>query len=164
MKSWYAVRCKPLQDARAEDHLRNQSYEVFRPRVRLRRRYGGRIRQAVESMFPGYLFIRLDREREDWAPIRSTRGVTGLVRLGGHTPAVPEPVIDELRRRADEENCIVLEADYRPNERVRITEGPLAGYEALFASRSGEERVIVLLEIMQRIQRLILPEQAIEQA
>lgn len=164
MKSWYAIHCKPLQDARAETHLRNQSYEVFRPLVRLRRRYGSRFRHVVESMFPGYLFIRLDHTQENWAPIRSTRGVAGLVRIGAHTPPVPEPVIDELRHRADEENCISLNDDYRPNERVRITEGPLAGYEALFESRNGEERVTVLLEIMQRVQRLVLPEQAIEHA
>lgn len=165
MKSWYAVRCKPLQDARAEEHLRNQSYEVFRPQIRWRRRQGGRFRQVMESMFPGYLFVRLDQVLENWAPIRSTRGVAGLVRLGAHTPTVPEPVIDELKRRADGDNCIDLgSGDYRPDERVRITEGPFAGYEALFNSRSGEERVIVLLEIMQRVQRVVLPERAIEYA
>lgn len=165
MKNWYAVHCKPLQDARAEEHLRNQAYEVFRPQIRRRRRQGGRFRQMVESMFPGYLFIRLDKVRENWAPIRSTRGVAGLVRLGAETPVVPEPVIDELKRRADGDNCIEWVAgDYRPNERIRITEGPLAGYEALFTGRSGEERVIVLLEIMQRVQRLVLPERAIEYA
>lgn len=165
MKNWYAVQCKPLQDARAEEHLRNQGFEVFRPRVRQRRRHGSRFRQAVESMFPGYLFIHLDCERENWAPIRSTRGVAGLVRMGTQTPAVPEPVIEELKRRADGDNCIDLgSGDYRLDEPVRITEGPLAGYEALFAGRSGEERVIVLLEIMQRVQRLILPERAIEYA
>lgn len=165
MKNWYAVHCKPMQDARAEVHLRNQSYEVFRPLVRLRRRYGSRLRQAVESMFPGYLFIRLDNVLEDWAPIRSTRGVAGLVRCGAHASLVPEPVIDALCRRVGEENCIDLDAgNYHPNERVRITEGPLAGYEALFDSRSGEERVVVLLEMMQRVQRLVLPEQAIEHA
>src|SRR5688500_14687405 len=122
MKQWYAVHCKPLQDVRAEAHLRNQSYEVFRPLVRLRRRYGTRFRQAIESMFPGYLFVRLDDVLENWAPIRSTRGVCGLVRWGAHTPPVPEPVIDELRRRADGENIVTLDSeDYRPNERVHIT-------------------------------------------
>jgi transcriptional antiterminator RfaH len=162
MKQWYAVHCKPLQDVRAEAHLRNQSYEVFRPLVRLRRRHGARFRQAIESLFPGYLFVRLDDVLENWAPIRSTRGVCGLVRWGAHTPPVPEPVIDELRRRAGGENIVTLDEDYRPNERVRIIEGPLAGYEGLFDRRSGEQRVIVLLEMMRRVQQLAFPESAIE--
>jgi transcriptional antiterminator RfaH len=165
MKSWYAVQCKPLQDTRAEIHLRNQSYEVFRPQVRLRRRFGVRFRHVVESMFPGYLFIRLDNVVENWAPIRSTRGVANLVRWGMNAPRVPEPVINELRRRADGNNFIKLApTEFRHHERIRITEGPFAGLEGLFDGRKGEERVIVLLEIMQRAQRLIVPERVIEHA
>jgi transcriptional antiterminator RfaH len=164
MSNWYTVYCKPQQDARAEEHLRNQSYEVFRPLVRVRRRYGVRIRQAVESMFPRYLFIQLN-DVSEWAPIRSTRGVAGLLRWGAYTPRVPEPVILDLRQRTDVDHCIELETDdFQPNDRIRITDGPFTGYEALFDSRSGEERVSVLLEIMQRTQRLMLPEQAIEYA
>lgn len=164
MSRWYAVHCKPQQDARAEEHLRNQHYEVFRPRARLRRRSGSGFRQVIESLFPRYLFVRLD-SAVDWAPIRSTRGVAGLVRWGGYTPPVPDPVIEDLRGRVDDQHCIDLAgADYRPRERLRITEGLFAGYEALFHSRSGEERVVVLLEIMQRAQRLVLPERVLERA
>ncbi|MBN1379009.1 MAG: transcription/translation regulatory transformer protein RfaH [Gammaproteobacteria bacterium] len=163
MSNWYAVYCKPQQDARAEKHLRNQSYEVFRPLVRVRRRYGARIRQIIESMFPRYLFIRLD-ELMDWAPIRSTCGVANLVRMGAYVPQVPETVIGEIRQRVDCENCINIDYDdsYRVNDRVRITEGPLAGYEALFEKFSGKERVTVLLEIMNKAQHLVLSEHAIE--
>ncbi len=163
MKRWYAVYCKPQQDARAEEHLRNQSYEVFRPKARIRRRFGGRFRQVIESTFPRYLFIRLDSTNEDWAPIRSTRGVINLVRWGNHIPYVPDSVIDAIQTRSGNADTIDLVAeDYRPNERLRISVGPLAGYEGLFDSRSGEDRVIVLLDIMHRTQRLELPEHIVE--
>ena len=165
MKRWYAVYCKPQQDARAEEHLRNQSFDVFRPRVRIRRRFGGRFRPVIESMFPRYLFIRLDNTVEDWAPIRSTRGVAGLVRWGGYTPYVPDTVIDAIQIQSGNADTIDLAAeDYQPNERLRINSGPLSGYEGIFDSRSGEDRVIVLLDIMQQTQRLELPEQIIEVA
>ena len=43
--------------------------------------------------------------------------------------------------------------------------GPLlAGHEALFQARQGENRILVLLEIMQRSQRLTLPETAVNRA
>ena len=164
MKHWYVVRCKPLQDARAEIHLRNQSFEVFRPLIRLRRRCGKRIRQVVDSLFPGYLFIQLDNVVDGWLSIRSTRGVLSLVRWGVYTPPVPQEVINEIRNRAGEDSCVdaAMSNSFQPQDRVRITDGPFAGCEGFFDRLSGDERVIVLLEIMQQAQRLVLSEQAIE--
>jgi transcriptional antiterminator RfaH len=151
VKQWYAVHCKPKQDERAETELMKQGFEVFRPRIRTRRRTRERYRVVVESMFPRYLFVHLDDTDQDWSPIRSTRGVTGLVRMGGAVPVVPEAVIAGLRARADAENCIDLEPDdgFAPDDRVLITEGPLAGFEALFRARNSQERVVVLLNLMQ---------------
>jgi len=42
---------------------------------------------TVEPLFPRYLFIRVDPARCSTAPVRSTRGVSGLVRHCG-LPAV----------------------------------------------------------------------------
>ncbi len=165
MKNWYAVQCKPNQDARAEQHLRNQSFEVYRPLARVRKRCRSELKIAVESLFPRYLFIRLDDLFGDWAPIRSTRGVAQLVRFAGQPAIVPDDVIDSLHLHADQDNCVDMTVTrYRPNQRVRIVGGPFNGYEALFSSNKGEERVIILLNIMHRAQRLVLPEYAIEPA
>ncbi len=162
---WYAVQAKPRQDARAEEHLRNQGYEVFRPLVKLRKRRAGKLQDVVESMFPRYLFIHLCDVTQDWAPIRSTRGVAGLVRWGDNVPVVPDGVIADLQARMAETDggCIDLtgEADFRPNQKLRITEGVFAGYEALYKARTGDERVIVLLNIMQQAQEITLPASAI---
>ncbi|AGA31773.1 Transcriptional activator RfaH [Thioalkalivibrio nitratireducens DSM 14787] len=162
MKHWYAVHCKPNQDERAEDQLRNQGFEVFRPRIRCRRRARQRYRAVIESMFPRYLFVELDDASQDWSPIRSTRGVTGLVRMGGRIPHVPDPVIDALRRRVDADDCIEItpEEGFQPNQPVLITEGPLAGFQALFKARNSQERVVVLLNLMQ----VTLPVHAITRA
>ncbi len=163
MKKWYVVHCKPQQDVRAEQHLRNQGFEVFRPLVKLQRLYADTLRQIVESMFPRYLFIHLAHSGENWSSIRSTRGVADLVRWGTHVPSVPNTVINEIQRRLDKDNCIDLDTKkFRTGERLRITAGPFTGYEGIFDGTSSEKRVIILLEIMQHTQRLKLPEQAVE--
>ncbi|MEX0729496.1 MAG: transcription/translation regulatory transformer protein RfaH [Aquisalimonadaceae bacterium] len=166
MRHWYAAYCKPRQDARAEIHLLNQRFDVFRPLVRVRRFRRGKPCQVKESMFPRYLFIQLDDLDENWGPIRSTRGISGLVHWGDHVPVVPDRVIQRLYGDLAEDGCVDLAGtdDYKLNERIRITAGPFAGYEALYQARSSEERVIVLLEIMQRDQRLVLPGDSIARA
>lgn len=166
MRRWYAVHCKPQQDSRAELHLLNQDFQVFRPLVRMRRRRRGRYHAVRESMFPRYLFINLDDVAENWGSIRSTRGVNGMVRWGDHVPVVPDHVILNLRDALGDDGCVDLSHtdDYKPDESVYITEGPFAGYQALFQARNGQERVIVLLEIMQQTQRLTLPDTSIARA
>lgn len=166
MRNWYALHCKPQQDARAELHLLNQQFEVFRPLVRMRRQRRGKAVEVRESMFPRYIFVHLDDVHENWGPIRSTRGVAGLVRWGAHVPTVPDSVIQGLQANLAEDGCVDLTraCDFQMNERVRITDGPFAGYEGLFQARTGEERVVVLLDIMQQTQKLSLPGTCIAKA
>lgn len=167
MKRWYAIHCKPREDARAEANLQFQSYEVFRPLARLRRRHQGRQTTVTESLFPRYLFVQLDDSAENWAPIRSTRGVAGMVKFGNRPAEVPETIIRALEAQLDPDTrCVDLtrQSEWRKDQRVRITEGPFAGHEALFYARRGEDRVVVLLNILQQDQRLTLPETAISGA
>lgn len=165
MKNWYAVQCKPNQDPRAEEHLGNQGFEVFRPRARVRRRYRGQLKDVVESLFPRYLFVSLDDGVDNWMGIRSTRGVKQLVSFNGRPARVPVEIIDQLQQEMGEQDSLDLTANrYQPNQKVRIVEGPFSGYEALFSSTRGEDRVIVLLNIMHQTQQLVFPEQAIEPA
>ncbi|MDZ7809412.1 MAG: hypothetical protein U5L11_03715 [Arhodomonas sp.] len=73
-------------------------------------------------------------------------------------------MIEELRGRlTDQEGTVDLRPFQRmqPNQRVRIESGPFAGYEALFQATRGEDRVLVLLEVMQRSQRLTVSADAV---
>lgn len=165
-RNWHAVLCRPRQDAVAEENLLNQGFEIFRPKTRTRRSRAGRRRILLESMFPRYLFVRLCQTGEDWGPIRSTRGAVGLVRLGPHTPVVPDPIIDTLRQRCDDDGIISLSGAivYQLNDLVDIIDGPCAGYRALFQARSSEERVVVLLKLLQHERTVELAESAIRKA
>lgn len=163
MKNWYAVHCKPGQDARAELHLGNQQYEVFRPLARVRKRCRGAMKDTIESLFPRYLFVQLDAVAENWAPIRSTRGVTGLVRFKDQPATVPTAIIDQLRQRMDAERCVDMsQGRFAANQRVRIVDGPFNGWEGIFQARKGEDRVIILLTMMQQAQKLAFPEACVE--
>lgn len=166
VRHWHAVFCKPRQDGRAEYHLRNQDFDVFRPKVRSQQRRAGRMQTLTESMFPRYLFVRLGRGIDDWSTIRSTRGAVGLVRLGGEAPIVPDSVIESLRIRCSNEDVINLAGtiDYKPNDPIEIIEGPCAGYQALFKARSGEERVVVLLKLLSHERAIELDENSIRRA
>lgn len=160
---WYLLYTKPRAETVARTNLERQGYGVYLPLVRQPRKRLGRRVSVIGPLFPRYLFIRLDTETDNWAPIRSTLGVVSVVRFGQLPAAVPDPLIADLRRREDEEGVQVLPAErYERGARVRITSGSLTGYEAIFLGRTGKDRVQVLLEVLGRHTRTVVERGAIE--
>ena len=158
IERWYAVSCKLRQEAVAEENLLRQGFRAYLPRVRMRQRRRTRWIDAVEVLFPRYIFIRIDPLRHSTATIRSTRGVVGLVRFGGQPAAVPDAVMDALRER--ENAASGLHEDQRPlfnaGEAVKLVDGPLSGMEGVFTERDGDKRVVVLLELLGKANRITI--------
>ena len=87
--AWYLLYSKPRQEGVAVENLKRQGYETYLPLIRTRRRRQGQYVSLVEPMFPRYLFIHLSDQTDNWGPIRSTLGVSGLVRFGDLPAQVP---------------------------------------------------------------------------
>ncbi|WP_376692059.1 transcription/translation regulatory transformer protein RfaH [Wenzhouxiangella sp. EGI_FJ10409] len=163
-RHWRAIFCRPGQERRAEAHLENQEFEVFLPRIRARTRpRGGQSRVRVLPMFPRYLFVNLCAHAEDWSTIRSTRGAIGLVRFGDRVPWVPDEFIDFLKQRHDNFGAVDMSRamEIKPNDAVEITDGAMAGLRAIFQARSGKDRVVVLLKLLEHERKVELPENTI---
>ncbi len=157
-RGWYLVFGKPGRERTARENLERQGFETYLPMLRQRRRRGGRYVVRVEPMFPRYLFVRFDAERDHWGPIRSTLGVSKLVRFGAALARVPDDLVALLRSREDPEGIQDLPApEFRSGAGVRIVEGPMAGYEGIFQAPSGRDRVTVLLHVCGQYTPVQLP-------
>jgi transcriptional antiterminator RfaH len=141
---WYVVHTKPRQEARALENLQRQGFECFLPTLPVQRQHRSGVRVAHEPMFARYLFIRLSSTDQNWAPIRSTLGVSTLVRFGLHPAKVPEGLIEFLR--------VAPQADvarlYAAGDEVHIRGGALQGLSALYQGHDGEARAFVLIDLL----------------
>ncbi len=159
-RMWYLVYSKPNQEWVACDNLLRQGYETYLPTIRNRKRRAGRYVNVIEPMFPRYLFIHLDTQTDNWSPIRSTIGVSTLVRFGQQPARVPDELIDVLKSREDALLQERAGTEFKAGETVRIVEGVMSGYEGIFLAKTGKERVIVLLEIAGKYARVqVSPDQ-----
>ena len=89
---------KKREEELAKEHLERQSYQVYLPKILGRKRQSGRTIRVIQPMFPRYLFINLSDETDDWGPIRSTIGVSTLVRFGMEPAKVPENLIKYVQK------------------------------------------------------------------
>jgi len=152
---WYAILTKPRRETLAEENLRNQGYHVYLPRLQIEQRRNGRWITAVEPLFPRYLFVRAANARQSFAPVRSTPGVAQLVNFGGLPATVPADVIDALKGREDPATAACgRRRAFGPGDAVAFRAGPFAGLEGIFAAESGEQRVVVLLELLGKLNRV----------
>lgn len=155
-RQWYVLQCKPRECLRAVEQLANQNYDAFCPTLAREAVRGGKRLVVVEPLFPHYIFIQLSATDDNWAPIRSTRGVAKVLRFGEMPLAVPEAIVTALQAReagtdANEQHPTAL---FTPGQQVQISEGPLAGLNAIVAARDGIERVVLLLKLLHQEQRV----------
>lgn len=149
---WYLIHTKPGRENLAEFNLLRQKYQVYYPRLaRTWQRRGRRISE-VTSLFPRYLFLNLAQDQE-LGPVRSTLGVANIVRFGQAYAVVPASVIEVLRDRADPQtgfHSLQCHAVFEPGSEVKIIDGALQGLAGVFLREAGEQRVVLLLQLLGR--------------
>jgi transcriptional antiterminator RfaH len=151
--AWYALRTQLKRERLAALNLRQlEGVEVFLPRLRYQKTTRrGRV-WWVEPLFPGYLLARFPLVEMGRA-VTYTAGVTKIVRFGDEVPAVPEPLVrqlkEEVARIQSEDEEIVVSWKVNVGDEVEVAEGPLKGMEGRVAEvRPGSERVKLLLEFL----------------
>ena len=158
---WYTIRTKARKETVVERRLGDLNLEVFLPWLRSRRRIGSRYQWVLVPLFPGYLFCRLDLVLTGKA-VRYAPGVKDFVKFGNRIAELEVDVIETLQNRCPNGVARIQPRIYRVGEPVMIREGPLAGLEAIFEQEMREsQRVAVLLDLLGRKTRLILPSEMI---
>jgi transcription antitermination factor NusG len=146
---WYALRSKPRKEEVLWRQLKAQEYEVFFPRLRVHP-VNPRSKK-LRAYFPGYMFIRTDLEAVGKSTFNWMPHAIGLVSFGGEPASVPDNLIHAISKRVEElaEAGGELFDGLQSGDEIRISEGPFAGYEAIFDTRiPGSERVRVLIQML----------------
>ncbi len=162
MEAWYALYTKPGQEELVASQLEQQGLEPFLPQFTERRR--GKA-PRVQPLFPCYLFVRADLECVARSSLQWTPGLRCLVAFGGVPARVPDEAISLLHKRLVqmEEQGGWLQPRFRPGQRVRLREGPLAGLEAVFEGSLGpNDRVRILVRFLGEVNRAVVPADMIE--
>jgi transcriptional antiterminator RfaH len=155
---WHVILTKVREEFRATENLQSQGFEVFLPICQVQKKLGGKIHLATEPLFPRYLFIRLSDVTSNWFPIRSTRGVSQLLRFGTSTNPVeiPEAIVECLKQRCTKEEP--LHELFKPGEMIEITHGPFKGlvgfFEKLQTLPDGLSRAMLMVEVLGSVQKL----------
>jgi len=137
-RGWYVIHTYTGYEDQVADSLRqrietmnmsDRIFEVLVPTEKQIEIKNGKRKIVEKKIFPGYVMVNMVVTDDSWYVVRNTPNVTGFIGLGVRpTPMSPEEVKRIKKRMGVEEPKYKIE--FQVNDLVRITDGPLKGYEA----------------------------------
>jgi transcriptional antiterminator RfaH len=147
---WFVVQTLFHRERLARLHLGAQGFRSFQPRFRKTVRHARSLREVIAPVFPGYIFIVLNPERDRWRSINGTLGVARLVSAHHRPTPVPTGVVEAILASLDELGLVRFDGGLKPGQPVRVVAGPFAEVMGVLQRLDAKGRVQVLLDIMGR--------------
>jgi len=154
-RPWYVCLTKPRQETSAVQNLEDQGYETYLPLLHQWLRQRGDWGQKQSVMFPRYVFVRPAHSGQAIGPVRSTPGISTLVRFGHVLACLREERLDSLRALVAAHSAALPRQPFLAGTAVVFCAGPLKGASGI-VSGVAAERVQVLMNLLGQDQKLLV--------
>lgn len=147
-RRWFVAASHPKREFYAYTQLMSQGFETFFPKRKKTVRHARRAMERVVSYFPGYLFVALDLDVDQWRRVNNTYGVRSLIMDGEKPLAVPVGVVETLKGFTDGDGFLIRIENLEPGDRVKVQNGHLADMIGYIDRLDGKNRARVLIEML----------------
>jgi transcription antitermination factor NusG len=145
---WYLAHTLPHKETSVEQRLGAQGFRHFMPRRIKTVRHARRMRNVLAPVFPRYIFVALDLDRDRWRSVNGTIGIASLFMAQDRPLPVPRGVVETLIQSSDDRGQIRFEHNLQLGQKVRLISGPFSEALGLLERLDDSGRIEVLLEIM----------------
>ena len=150
---WHILHAAPKGEPQVCTYLGLNGIEAYAPKFAAppRTRPGSVRDRQHRSVFPGYVFFKLNDGFTDWDLIRWAPGVRRMLQVDGAPGTVDDTIVDHIRERVADRSLTRGPDSFRSGQRVVIESGPLRMVDAIFdASLDASSRVQVLITLLGR--------------
>lgn len=157
-QKWYVAFTQPNGEQRALQHLRNQDFVPYLPRYLKRRRSGRRVSHVITPLFPRYVFVGFDVERQRWRSVNGTLGVSRLICQGERPVPIDARIVEAIAERENDNGLVQLApaCAFEPGQRLQVMDGIFADQLGLCEGMRDQDRVRILLDLLGRKVRVVL--------
>ena len=148
--TWFAVRTRSRQEKVAASMLEAFGVPNYLPLKTEVHRWSDRKQTVVTPLFKGYLFVRLNQQRDSRLQILKTPGVSGLVGNQSGPLPIPDCEIESIRLVLGQKMECSTYPYFTVGERVRVVQGPLAGVEGTLVRTQEDSKLVISVEMIQQ--------------
>ena len=146
---WYVAMTVPRKERLAATQLDNQRYRSFLPLQLETRRHARKFTTVLAPVFPRYIFVIPDLERQRWRSVNGTFGVQRLITDGERPLAVAPGIVETLVESSDRRGALIYKIDELAiGDQVKLVSGPFAGSLGILQRLDGAGRVQILLALL----------------
>ncbi|MDA8913599.1 transcriptional activator RfaH [Amylibacter sp.] len=149
-KEWFILQFKSNSHHLAAKNLNRQGFETFLPLHDTTSRKLSRFINTSKPLFPGYMFIKLDRAESKWHKINSTYGVSRLITFNSQLKSIPTSFVDHLMKRYDLSGKLIPIKKLKKGDHVTLLKGPFANFIATVEKYEADQRIWILMDLMGR--------------
>lgn len=147
-EAWYALFVKANNEEKVKKILEREmgdDYSFIIPKRKLRERKAGKWHFVKRKLFPGYVLFRGTLSLEDYYHLKTVPGILKLLKSEDKVLTIDEKELKMLRILIDEKESIIgISTIYKENDVIKITDGPLVGFEGQIVginARKGRAKV-----------------------
>ena len=153
-REWYVVHCYSGMEVRVKRNLEHRIesmgmndriFAVIVPTEEQIELKEGQRRVVERRVFPGYILVQMILDDDSWSLVRNTPGITGFVGIGNRPTPLSASEVEHIMSRIEAGQPRV-QVDFKPGDKVRITEGAFADFHGTVEEidiERGKVRILV---------------------
>lgn len=145
---WFVAQTHPFREGAACAQLQAQGFPAFLPYMTKAVRHARKLRSVRTPLFPSYVFVSLNLDKDRWRSVNGTFGVSRMIMAGDRPAPVPCGVVEAFKSLVDDDGCVELGDSLQVGQRIEIVAGPFAEAIGALERQDSNGRVRVLLDIM----------------
>ncbi len=148
--SWMVLTTHPHREGFAIQNLKQQDYLAYCPMLVKHIKHARRTYDAHRPLFPGYIFMERRELAQQWRPVLGTPGIRSVLRNGEAPATLPAGFVESLKAREVNGAIRKPETHFAPGQAVAISGGILDGFIGKILHLQDRDRVLVLLDLLNR--------------
>ncbi|MEW6067021.1 MAG: UpxY family transcription antiterminator [Nitrospirota bacterium] len=148
---WFALYVKSRHEFVTDNELQKKGIETFLPSVKKLSLWKDRRKFIDFPLFPGYLFVNIYPDPEEFIKVLRTRGAVTFISdaPGCPTPVLPEE-INSLKLMINSGQKLDIYPHIKEGAWVRVRRGPMKGAEGVLTKKEDEHIFIVNIKLLGR--------------
>jgi transcription antitermination factor NusG len=138
-KHWYIFYTKPKSEKVAYDSLIRNEFAVYLPLYGIWKTWKNRQRKLISlPLFPNYIFVRTTVDKID--TVLQEEKIVCCIRMEDRPAMLKDEEISIIEKMTLDFSSLTISSVLPVGEKVRVVNGPLAGYEGIVVKQKSKFR------------------------
>lgn len=143
-RQWLAAYTRAQHESSVARQLEAKAVPFLLPQYTKTSIWSDRVKRVLAPLFPSYVFVHVSDEER--LRVLQTAGVVSIVSTGGRPAPLRADEVAMLKEFAAQPRAVEPHPYLRIGQRVRVMQGPFAGWEGVLTGKKNAQRLVVSLD------------------